>query len=242
MSLYGSGYTAQNDTSIFSMSMDEIKPMLCAKSNGNALICIDCASVCPFGRRAIELLEKETKGTIKPMNRKQICDATKRIEAMENYLLVMKQPDPVAYVKQTYNITVDRTAKNKIYQWQHNYGTNLSIVTHRIEEIKAEIAASKTQMNEDSSVVPQAKIEEKSPVIPAEEKKPTKRQEEKISKHHLEQMRAVLEEEYLGLEEKINEHKKGIDECEKRIAAIVEETNAIRAVLDIFKKKDAMYV
>lgn len=242
MSLHGSGYTAQNDTGIFSMSMTEIKPMLCAKSKGSALVCVDCVSVCPFGKRAIELLEKETKGTTKPMNRKQICDATKRIEAMESYLEVMGKKDPVAFVKEKYGIPLDRTAKNKIYQWQHNYGTNLSMVSHKIEEIKAEIAASKTQMKEESSVVPEEKIEEKSPVIPAEEKKPTKRQEEKISKHHLEQMRADLEEEYLGLEEKINEHKKGIDECEKRIAAIVEETNAIRAVLDIFKKKDAMYV
>ena len=176
------------------------------------------------------------------MNRKQICDATKRIEAMENYLKVMRQPDPVAYVKRTYNISIDRTAKNKIYQWQHNYGTNLNVVANRIMEIQAEIDASETHMKESTPTVVKPEIEAKSPEISAEEKKPTKRQEEKISRHHLEQMRADLEEEYLGLEEKINEHKKEIDECEKRIAAIVEETNAIRAVLDIFKKKDAMYV
>ena len=244
MNLYGSGNTAQNDTNkgIFSMSMTEIKPMLCAKSKGDPYICIDCASVCPFGRRAIELLEKETKGTMKPMNRKQVFDATKRIEAMETYLEVMSAKDPVAYVKTKFNITVDRTAKNKIYQWQHNYGTNLNLVANRIKEIKAEIAASNIKPKEESTIEKIAKIAQENPVIPGEEKKPTKRQEEKISKHHLEQMRIDLEEEYLSLEKQIEEHKKEIEKCEKRISAIVEETNAIRAVLDIFKKKDEIYV
>ena len=239
----GSGYTTQRtaSSSVFSMSMTEIKPMLCGKSHGDPYVCIDCVSVCPFGKRAIELLEKETKGT-KIMNKKQIVDATKRLEAMKNYIEVMNNPDPVAYVKQKYNISVDRTAKNKIYQWQHNYGTNLSIVVHRIDEIQAEIAASQPKMKEESSVEKKAENSLKTPEKAIEEKKPTKRQEEKMSRNYLEKMRADLESEYLGLEKQIEDHKKGIDECEKKIATIVEKVNSIRAVLDIFKEKDALYV
>lgn len=240
----GSGYTTRNTigtTSVFSMSMTEIKPMLCGKSHGDPFVCIDCVSVCPFGKRAIELLEKETKGT-KIMNKKQIVDATKRLEAMKNYIEVMNKPDPVAYVKQKYNISVDRTAKNKIYQWQHNYGTNLSIVAHRIDEIQAEIAASQPKIKEEPSVEKKAENALKTPEKPIEEKKPTKRQEEKMSQHYLEQMRLDLENEYLGLEKQIEDHKKGIEECEKKISTIVEKVNSIRAVLDIFKEKDALYV
>ena len=88
---------------ISSMSMEKIKPLLCGKSRGDAYVCIDCATTCPFGRRAIELLEKETKGETPPMTRKQICAATKKIEAMENYLEAMTQPNPVEYVKEKYN-------------------------------------------------------------------------------------------------------------------------------------------
>lgn len=238
----GSGYTTQRPVTqgVFAMSMTEIKPMLCGKSHGDPCVCIDCTNVCPFGRRAIELLEKETKGT-KIMNKKQIADATKRIEAMKNYVEVMNKPDPVAYIKQKYNISVDRTAKNKIYQWQHNYGTNISVVMHRIDEIQAEIAASQPQMNEEPAEETKAVNSLKVPEKPIEEKKFTKRQEEKMSRDYLEKMRADLENEYLGLEKQIEDYKKGIEECEKKIETIVEKVKSIRAVLDIFKEKDKLY-
>lgn len=244
MSLYEGGYAAQNDTgsSIFSMSMEEITPLLCDESKKDALNCVGCLHVCPFGKRAIELLEKETKGTVKPMNRKQICDAIKRVEAMENYMEAMSQANPTEFVMKKYGIPLERTAKNKIYQWQHNYGTNLTVISSKIREIKAEIAASQTQMKNNSPAIKTAKIAEETPEIPVEEKKPTKRQEEKMSKNYLEKMRADLENEYLGLEEEIKEHKKGIEACEKRISEIVEDVKSIRAVLDLFKKKDEMYV
>jgi hypothetical protein len=224
------------------MSIEELKPLLCEDSKGDICACISCEKVCPFGKRVTELLEKETKGSTKQMNRKQICDAIKRIEAMENYIEAMSDKNPVAFVQQKYGIPLERTAKNKIYQWQHNYGTNISSIRNKVLEIKAEIAASQVNVDKQTSTTKQKEITEIIPVIPVDEKKLTKRQEEKISKHRLEQMREDLEKEYLGLEKEIKEHKKEIDECEKRIAAIVEETNAIRAVLDIFKKKDEMYV
>ena len=226
---------------ISSMPMEKIKPLLCAKSRGDAYVCIYCNTTCPFGRRAIELLEKETKGTSKPMTRKQICDAKKRIEAMENYLDAMLQSDPVAYVKEKYNIDQDRVAKNKIYQWQHNYGTNVGMVSNKIKEIKAEIAASEPQMNITSSENEKPEISQKTPVIQEENKKPTKRQEKEISKNHLQQMRTDLETECLELENEITEHKKAIERCEARIQEIAAQAQALRAVLDMFKEKEKKY-
>jgi chromosome segregation ATPase len=223
---------------ISSMPMEKIKPLLCGKSRGDAYVCIDCATTCPFGRRAIELLEKETKGETPPMNRKQICAASKKVEAMENYLDAMTQQNPVEYVKEKYNIEQDRVAKNKIYQWQHNYGTNLGSVSNEIKEIKLEIAASQQRVDKLSPEVKSAEIESKIAEIPGENVKPTKKQEKEISKNHLSQMRTDLENEYLELEKEIGEHKKAIEKCEARIQEIVEQTNALRAVLDMFKPKD----
>ena len=176
------------------------------------------------------------------MSKKQIADATRRVEAMENYLEVMSQPDPIEYLKAKYNITVDKTAKNKIYQWQHNYGTNLGMIANRIKELKDEIAASKTSNDVPAIEKLNAVIPHKTSSVPTEEKKLTKRQEDKISQSHLEQMRREYEAECLDLEKQIEDHKKAIVECEKKIESIADRVKSIRAVLDIFKEKNSIYV
>ena len=243
MSLYGSGYAGlRSTTDVASMSMDQLIPMLCKESKGDAYACIDCKISCPFGKRACELLEKETRKTMTPMTKKQQYAANQKITAMHNYLEAMSAPDPVKFIMEKYGSETERVAKNKIYQWQHNYGTNLNRVSNMITEIQAEIVASFPKMMNESPEEIKPVIEEKIETIPLEPKKHTKRQEEKISQSNLEQLRMDFENEYLGLEQQIEDHKKGIEECEKKIQAIVEKVNAIRAVLEIYKEKDARYV
>jgi hypothetical protein len=222
--------------------MNEIKPMLCKDSHGDAYVCIDCTSSCDFGKRAVELLEKETKGLVGKMSKKQICDASRRVEAMENYLEAMSAPDPVGFVIQKYGCENIRIAKNKIYQWQHNYGTNLGMISNRIREIKDEIAASQTNVNKDPVIKKDASVKENLQSNTIEDKKLTKRQEDKISQSHLEQMRLDYEDEYLKLAKQIEDYKKEIEECENKMENIVDRIKSIRAVLDIFKEKDAKYV
>lgn len=221
---------------IENMTMVDIKTMLCGKSHGDPYVCIDCPSSCSFGKRAIELLEIQTKGNIVPMNKKQMYDASRKLESMENYLEAMKQSDPVVFIKEKYNLDSIRLAKNKVYQWQHNYGKNLGMIEERIKQIKLEISASDIQTNKESSAQEKTEIEEKTPMSPAEEKKHTRREEKEISKNHLERTRHELEEECLQLEAQIREHQKAIEKCENRINEISEEAQAIRRVLEIFNK------
>lgn len=236
MNLQTNNSAAHNsDNSIFSISIENIKPRLCKESHGDPYACIDCENVCTFGRRAVELLEKETKGTTKPMTKKQVFDASKKVRAMETYLEVMSAPNPVAYVQSKFNITVERTAKNKIYQWQHNYGTNLALVANRVQEIKDEIAASTPE--EESPIERMAKVANEEPVIVRRAKRSDQR--EKVSKHHLEDLRVEYEEEVTRLDGEIEQYKKEIQKREARIAEIANDVKAIRAVLDIFKAKDA---
>ena len=193
--------------------------------------CIDCDRLCPQKEIVIKKLEKET-GT--KMSRQKRQGIMQKISAMKCYLEVMSTPDPTAYVLQKYDCQSVRYAKNKIYQWQHNYGTNLVAVKQRIEELEQEMAEYAKE---------QEKHQEQKPMKEAasEEKKMTRRQEEKISQGHLQQMRTDLENEYLQKEAEIEDHKKMIKECEEKMEEISSRITAIRQVLDIFKEKDAMY-
>ncbi len=229
------------DTKIPLMDMDELSPKLCGKSHGNPYFCIDCTNQCVYGKRAVELLEEETK-TAKKLTKKQQYSQKQRVEAMSNYVEAMQAEDPVRFVMTTYKIENVRSAKNKIYQWQHNYGTNIRMVSDKIKLLESEIAASQAETDKDSPKVEKAEIEKISPTIQGEEKKMTKRQEEKVSQSHLEKMRADLEKEFIKKESEIVEAKKIITDCEKRMEEITNEITAIRQVLEIFKKKDALYV
>ena len=242
MSTFESGYKVLWPKKDYAeMTIDELSYSLCDKGKVDLCSCIDCDHKCPAGKRTIELLESETKSPVKIMTRKQISDMRKRIEAMQNYLDAASASDPVAYVKDTYHMD-DKQAKMKIYAWRSHYGTNLGMISNKILDIKNEISASEAQMDKDPPKQRKPKSNEKDREIPGDEKMPSRRQQDKISKSHLEDMRHELEEECINLDKQIEEHRKGIDNCEKRIAEITLKINAIRAVLNIFDEKDAMYV
>ena len=232
MSLYGYSVPVSNSTVTMSH-------FLCTNYIDDPCECIDCKDKCAKGEKAVEKLEKDTK---KIMTKKERTAATLRVTAMSNYLEAMSAPDPVKFVQEKYGSETERVAKNKIYQWQHNYGTNLRMVADKISLLKEEICLSEAQANKSTQDANKPEIAEKTPDKPAEEKKMTKRQEEKFTQSHLEKMRAELEAEYLKAETEIEEHKKGIAECEKQIEGITEKIKAIRSVLEIFKEKDTMYV
>ena len=228
--------------SLYSRSVQPTTTMshyLCTKYVDDPCECVDCKIGCANGVKAVEQLERDTK---RIMTKKEIVGANQRINAMTNYLEVMSSPDPVKFVMEKYGSESERVAKNKIYQWQHNYGTNLHMISEKIRMLKEDVAASQAQMNKSSQEEKKPETAPKLPEKPAEEKKMTRRQEEKFTQGHLEKMRAELEADYLKAEAEIEEHKKGIAECEKRIEEITEKVKAIRSVLDIFKEKDLLYV
>ena len=239
MSLYGYSVTSESNAPTVNVTMKQFETALCTKYRDDPYSCIDCDHSCPKGQKAVAQLEKDTQK--KQMNTRRKGAATMKISAMTSYVEAMSSPDPVAFVKEKYGIDNDRTAKNKIYQWQHNYGTNLPLIREKIKLIQDEIAAFDTQTNKVSPEEKKPEIAPKTPVI-QEEKKMTKRQEEKISQSRLEQMRLDLEAEYLKAESDIETYKKEIENCEKRMTEITDQINAIRQVLEIFKKKDALFV
>lgn len=213
-------------------TMKQFEESVCMKYRDDPCECIDCEKPCEKGKETVEKLEKETK-KVKILTRKEQSNATMKITAMTNYLEAMAAADPIKFVMEKYGSETDRAAKNKIYQWQHNYGTNLFMVAEKVKLLKEEVATSQAATApKKTALVPKK---------PEEEKKMTKRQEQKISQSHLEQLRSDLESEYLKMEAEIEAHKKGIVDCEKRIEAITTEVQAIRQVLEIFKAKDALY-
>ena len=235
-------YSAKDQEAyIASLSMSELKKMLCKESNGEPYYCIDCENQCAYGKRAVELVEAETRKNFKHLTKKEQYAAHQKCVAMENYLEAMAANDPIQFVINKYGSESEKVAKNKIYQWQHNYGTNLAMVSRRLSEIKTELAVSQAQVKIESPKPVKREIESETPNVPVEEKKPGKHQEEKISQKHLEQMRSDFENEVLSLEQQIEDHKKGIELCEKRIKEIADKVTAVRQVLDIFKEKESKY-
>lgn len=236
MSLYG--YSAPASPTI-TMKQFERK---CDAYEKNPYDCISCTQQCLNGKNIVKQLEKETR---KPMSKRQLGAADQRLTAMRNYLEAMSHPDPVKFLMEKYECRNVRIAKNKLYQWQHNYGTNTVDVAERIKEIEDEIAASKVQEKKESTATQKPKsapISTEKPEVIPEEKKMTRRQEEKISQSHLSVMRSDLEKEYIDTEAKIEEYKTGIINCEKRMEEIAKQIQAIRQVLEIFNEKDKLYV
>lgn len=216
----------------------------CEKYKNEPYECIDCEKQCLNGKQAVKTLEKETR---KPMSARQLRAADSKINAMTSYIEAMKAPDPIAFIMEKYKCNNVRMAKNKLYQWQHNYGTNLVKVKEDLTEIQAESDAYKAQKEKELTNAQEPVIPPKTKTSvpaekPAEEKKMTRRQEEKISQSHLELMRSELEKEFLQKEKEIEEHKQAIVDCEHRIEEITNQIQALRQVLDIFNAKNALYV
>lgn len=235
------------------VTMKQFETSLCDKHLKDPYLCIDCEKPCPNGKEATKRLEKETR---KPMSKQQLGAAEGKINAMNKYLEAMEAPDPVKFIMEKYSCKNERLAKNKLYQWQHNYGTNLVAVAESVKDLKDEIAdtrekyqetksksaAVNSQMKNESPDDGKPVIDSKTQATQPEEKKITRRQEEKISQSHLEIMRGDLEKEFLQREAEIEEHKKEIKFCENRMEEITNQIQAIRQVLEIFKAKDKLYV
>lgn len=213
--------------------------IVCTKHISDPFECIDCATPCPQGSEMVNKLERETRKT---MTLKEQHTIQQKISAMSNYIEAMATADPASFVFQKYGCKNERVAKNKIYQWQHNYGTNLRAVSEKINELQANLEAAQTQMKNESSNKDEVVKPTVEPAPSKQETRITKRQEEKISQNHLSTMRNELEAQYLQAEKDIEDHKKAIVECEKKMEEISEQIKALMKVLDIFKEKDKYYV
>ena len=223
------------DNRIPYMSMDEIHEKLCAKSEGDPLACIDCEPKCPYGKRAVELIEKETKN-VSIMNKKQLCDVTRRLTAMSNYLEAMSKENPVQFIMQKYGCSKEPQARQKIHSWKHIYGGDMLLVATQVNELQ--------NMVSNAQIVdkPEKRTSESCLLSVQELDHPTKRQEEKISQSCLERTRRDLENDILKAEEEISEHEKAIQACKNRMEDNTQKIQAIRQVLEIFSRKDKIYV
>ena len=217
------------DAFIPKMTMDQIQEKLCAKSGGDVLKCIDCEGKCQYGKRAVELLEKETSRTV--MNGKQVCDIRRRMDAMMGNLEVLQNDNPVQFIMQKYGFQNDRQAKQKMHYWKHVYGNDKLVIATQISDMQNTLAT--------AQIVNKTK---KEPEPMPEPGHATKRQEEKISQSCLERTRREMENDILKAEEEIKEHERAIELCKKRMDEDTQKIQAIRQVLEIFKKKNEVYV
>ena len=211
----------------------------CTKHISDPFECIGCTNPCQQGIEIVNRLERETR---KPMTLKEQHITQQKIAAMSNYIEAMKASDPTAFVLAKYDCKNERVAKNKIYQWQHNYGTNLRAVSDKITVLQADLDASLSQVKDKSSSTSEVVKTAVESSSPKQETCMTRRQEEKISQNHLSVMRNKLEAQYLQTEKDIEAHRKAISECEKKMEEISEQIKALMKVLDIFKEKDKYYV
>ena len=223
--------TAIKDVEISEMSLTEIKPMLCAKSHGDAYVCIDCPATCKYGERAIELVDSQTKKTL---TRKQCYDYSNKVVAMRTYFEAATSENPAKFLVEKYGYENEKKAKTKLYQWKHSYGSNMGMIENKIKELEAEIKASRDESNKQADET----VTETEPIQEEEIKKPTKRQEEKISQDYLVRKRTELENDILKAEDEIKKMEREIELYKARIEEDSMQIQAIRQVLEIFKKKD----
>ena len=108
------------------MDMTELKPYIasCAKSQMDPMKCIDCNPGCVFGRRAIEIMEKETRPTEpKKVNRGTI---TMRQKAIKEYQAAIDSGDVLKYALEHAKSKDPKKAKAaaaaRVAFWRKNYG------------------------------------------------------------------------------------------------------------------------
>ena len=236
MSLYGFAVGANTPNT----TMKTFGESLCTKHRDDPYECISCEHSCPQGLKAVEKIEKETQK--KEYTNRQKGAAQMRLDAMLNYVEAAESEDPIRFIMEKHKTKDEHAAKQKMYLWQYRYGKNIPMVKEKIKDLKNEMASLNTQTNKVSTDPVKAEIAPKTVDPNQGEKKMTKRQEEKISQSRLEQMRLDLEADYLKAESDIENYKKEIQNCEKKMEEITNQINAIRQVLDIFKKKDELFV
>ena len=215
---------------------------VCLTYKTDALECVECANQCDKGIQAIKKLDQETSGT-KLLDKRQIQGATKKLYALQEYLNAASSKDPIGYIMQHCDSKTVESARTKLKNWRYTYGKDYAKISQQIREISDQIDASNTAMKKESSKLPERKIALKIPnTTGSPEQRTTRRQEEKISQNCLETIRRELEDGILAAEQEIEDYKQKIAESERKIEDNTKKIQAIRETLEIFKKKDELYV
>lgn len=222
-------------------SIPELKPYLCGKTYGDPYVCIDCPAPCKFGKRAVELLEEETKAISSSMTKKKRYAKTRQIDAMQAYLAALKAPDPAQYVMKEYNLPTIQKARQKLHSWKHVYGANANMIEGKINLLKIEIG-------QNLNAVKPEKTEKKAFPVPIIDrtvpstKDPAaytaRKEEESAVKDALTKKRLAMEDEITHLDEEIIKYKAAIEFAEKKIADYTNQIQAIRLVQDMFNRKE----
>lgn len=114
---------AEKPPEISNMNMEELSPYInsCAKACMDPMKCIDCGSQCVYGKRAVELMEQETKP--KKVNRGTI---TMRMKAMQEYQAAIDSGDVLKYAIEHAKSKDPKRAKAaaaaRVAFWRKNYG------------------------------------------------------------------------------------------------------------------------
>lgn len=87
-----------SDTPISKRSMEEISPALrsCIKSYGDPVACISCSSQCEYGKRAVEILEEDTR-PVKSIITSNKGTMANKVRSMQEYQKAIESGDVFQY-------------------------------------------------------------------------------------------------------------------------------------------------
>lgn len=230
MNAFSKGYASQD---ISSLTMQELKPLLCTKYDRDPLKCCDCPVPCTYGKQAIKLLDFKTRTT--NMNKRDIVNLKRKIDAIQNYVDASSSTDPVQYILTNCSINTEKDAKLKLYQWRHNYGKNIGMLQAHLLDLKAEYAAASSDLQDPE------KEDNKKPATEATEEKPkriSKKQKNKNMSDGLSERRAELEAELLANDDEIKKLTKQIEKYQNRNTVIETSIKALMAALEVFKEEN----
>lgn len=215
---------------------------VCNKHQDDALACVDCVVKCPAGLQAIRKLDKETC-SLQPYKKLDMGPQAKKLRALRDFMDAEASGDPVRYIMEHFGVSTEHKAKVKLYNWRCTYGKDYAKIQREIQEISDRLALSGYQMENESSKPVEAVIAPKTPTNSgSSEQKLSRRQEEKISQSCLESLRRELENEILAAEKDIENLNMEIAAKQQKIKDNTDKIQAIRQTLEIFKKKDELYV
>ena len=124
-----------------------------------------------------------------------------------------------------------------MYQWKHNYGSNMGMLANHLAQMKAEFEAANVTIEKETK---EKAEEENNEEIEETEEKPkriTKKQKNKNVADGIQERRSELETEFLANEDEIARLNKQIDKLQKRNTKIEENIKALMAALEVFKEE-----
>ena len=231
---------------ISKLSLDELKSKYlkaCGKSNGNPSVCSRCASPCPEGKRAIQLLANEFFDDKVPLSagktlieRAKEENAKRRAEEAEKAANVLR-----AETKEETKIPEEKPKKRK-YQKMEDWWEKSLEAPDQIEWVVDKFGISRTQAKKKiyayrynhglvgTKEEKVSKTEEKKPEIKEEDVTPS------ITKNSNDIVFLTMESKIDELMKLQADYKAKVEEYTKKLKEVSEQIDVVCRAMDIFDK------